>query len=301
MHYFDNLTNALDVHISQGWTTYEQVLPISLQTFDFGSKLLETPKTLKDFVYQYNQERKMLDKYENQINKISKHSFFNNYIMHIFLFIAAILSMIATAMIVHIMCKHAKLQALETGIAFQPVKGTDAIFGSISNSENCTCKVQWYMIGVLALMIIGVIFFILATTRECRIFRGHLFSNTVMVMLFFTDVEHYVPVKLCKTAGSIYLFKIIGLSTPAQITLKRILLWDVVQVDWKEVHMTFNGNMVHLPTSVIIPIRGKIRLRHIIRKRSLLLHIMLKKGTSWYVLDSKEYLLSPPCLDDSEI
>ena len=51
MHYFDNLTDALDVHIFQDWTTYDQILPISLQTFDFNSKLLEAPKTLKDFVY----------------------------------------------------------------------------------------------------------------------------------------------------------------------------------------------------------------------------------------------------------
>ena len=43
---------------------------------------------------------------------------------------------------------------------------------------------------------IGLIFFILATTRKGRIFRGHFFSNAVMVMLFFSDVEHYVPVKL---------------------------------------------------------------------------------------------------------
>ena len=39
----------------------------------------------------------------------------------VFLFIAAILSMIATAAIVCIICKHAKLKALLTGIAFQPV------------------------------------------------------------------------------------------------------------------------------------------------------------------------------------
>ena len=63
------------------------------------------------------------------------------------------------------------------------------------------------MIGALTLMIIGLIFFILATTIKCRIFRGHLFSNVVTVMLFFSDVEHYVPVKLCKTAGSIHLLK----------------------------------------------------------------------------------------------
>ena len=84
------------------------------------------------------------------------------------------------------------------------------------------------MIGALTLIIIGLIFFILATTRKCSIFRGHLFSNAVTVMFFFSDVEHYGAVKLGKTAGSIHLLKIIGHLTPVQITLKWRLLWDVV-------------------------------------------------------------------------
>ena len=33
----------------------------------------------------------------------------------------------------------------------------------------------------------------------------------------------------------------------------------------------------------------------------MLLHVVLKQRTSWYALDSKKYLLPPPCLDDSEI
>ena len=98
--------------------------------------------------------------------------------MDIFLFIAAILSMIAMAATVYIICKHAKLKNFVTGITFQPIKGTDVISGSINNSENCTCK------AALTLIIIGLIFFILATTRKCRIFRRHLFSNAVIVMLF---------------------------------------------------------------------------------------------------------------------
>ena len=99
-----------------------------------------------------------------------------------FLFTAAFLSMITTAAIVCIMCKHSKLKALVTGITFQPIKGTDAIFSSINDSEDCTCKAQWNTIAALTLMIIGLIFFILATTRKCRIFRGHLFSNLVIQM-----------------------------------------------------------------------------------------------------------------------
>ena len=66
--------------------------------------------------------------------------------MHIFLFIAAILLMIGTPAFVHIMCKHV---CLVTGIAFQPIKVTDAIFSSISDNENCACKAQWYTIVAL--------------------------------------------------------------------------------------------------------------------------------------------------------
>ena len=35
MHYFDSLTNEFEVHILQNWAMHEQVLPTSLQTFDF--------------------------------------------------------------------------------------------------------------------------------------------------------------------------------------------------------------------------------------------------------------------------
>ena len=299
MHYFNSLTDKLDVHILQNWTMYEQVLPISLQMFDFDSKLLQAQKTLQDFVYQYRQKKQILDKCE--INKLNNHSFFNNYIMDIFLFIAAILSMIATATIVHIMCKHAKLKTLVTGIAFQPIKGTDVIFSSINDSESCAHKASWYTIVALTLMIVGLAYFILATATKCRIFRRYWFSNAVMVMLFFSDVDHDVQVTLCKTVGSIDLFTFLEHLTPDQITLERTLLWDVIQIDSKEVLLTLNGNMVHLPTSVIIPMRDKFRLRCIMRKGSLLLYIMLKQETSWYALDSKEYFLPPSHLDKSEI
>ena len=181
MHYFDSLTNNLETHILQNWTMHEQVLPISLQTFDFDSKLLEAPKTLKDFVYQYQQKKQVLDKKENNGN--NKHSFFDNYMMDVFLFKAAILSMIAMVAIVYIVCKHAKLKALLRGIAFQPTRETDVIFGN--ENEHCNCETQWYTIAALASMFIGLILFILVTTRKCRIFRGMLFSNTVIVMLFF--------------------------------------------------------------------------------------------------------------------
>ena len=64
------------------------------------------------------------------------------------------------------------MKALLTGIAFQPVKQTEAMFSSNNENEHCKCTAQWYTIAALATMTIGLIIFILITTRKCRIFRG---------------------------------------------------------------------------------------------------------------------------------
>ena len=120
-------------------------------------------------------------------------------------------------------------------------------------------------------------------------------------MLSFSDFKQYIPVKLCKIVGSIHLFQIYGQLTPDQITLERKYLWDIVRIDWKEIFVTLNGTIIQLPISVRIQLRDKYRLRCIMRKRSLLLHIMLRQGTSWCALDNIEYLLPPPHFDESEI
>ena len=38
-------------------------------------------------------------------------------------------------------------------------------------------------------------------------------------MLFISDVQYYIPVKLCRTAGSIHLFKITGRLTIDKVRL----------------------------------------------------------------------------------
>ena len=265
------MTENLETHIYENWTTQEQVFPISLQTFEFDSKLLKVPNTLKDLVYLYKQKGQIIGKVNN---KNTKHSFFDNIIMDVFLFIAAILSIIATAAIIHLVCRHTNFKALLTGIAFQPVKQTEAIFGNGKEQQNCA--VHWYTIVVLTLMVIVLTIYILVATQKCTIFKRRLYSNTVTVMFFFSDIKQYVSVKLCKTLGSIDLFQIYGQLTPDQITLERKYWWDIIRIDWREVFVTLNGTIIQMPILVKIPLRDKYGLRCIMRKRSLLLHVMLR-------------------------
>ena len=42
------------------------------------------------------------------------------------------------------------------------------------------------------------------------IFRKYWYSNTIKIMIFISNIKSYVPIKLCKTLGSIHLFKLMG-------------------------------------------------------------------------------------------
>ena len=126
-------------------------------------------------------------------------------------------------------------------------------------------------------------------------FKRRLYSNTVTNMLFFSDIRQYVPIKLCKTTGSIHLFHIYRQLDSNQIVLEKNCLWDMIKIDWKEVFLTLNGTIVKMLKTVKIPLRDKYRLRTLMDKHSLLLHVMLRQGTSWYALDKmdSETLLPP--------
>ena len=142
-----------------------------------------------------------------------------------------------TIIVMYIIFKHAKLNSSVTSLALQQIKEVGAVAKQehvfIAHDIKCTCKIQWYTIFMLSLSILGIIIFIILNARILRLFREHLFSNAVAKMLFISDAQYYVPVKLCRTAGSIHLFKIMGKLTPEHIKLKTNILWDVIELDRK--------------------------------------------------------------------
>ena len=294
MPYLDTFKEKPEVpslEVNQNWTTQEQVLPISLQSTPFDNKLLKAPGTLKGLVQQYKQ--KSLTLHKSHENK-TKHKFFDNTAIDIFVFTAAINSMLAVVAIIHIVCRHAKLKALLTGIAFQPVKQAEAV---VTNQIKQHCTAQWYAIAVLTMMTILLIVYICLTTQRCTIFKRSIFSNTVTIMLFFSDVKQYILVKLCKSAGSIHLFQIYRQLNSDQIVLEKNCQWDMIRINWKEVFVTLNGTIIQMPKSVKVPLRDKYRLRTLMEKHSLLLHIMLRQGMFWYALDNTDFLLPLPSED----
>ena len=79
--------------------------------------------------------------------------------------------MLVVIAVIHIVCKHAKLKTLLTGIAFQPIKQTEAV---VTSQIQQHCTAQWYAIAALTLMIVLLIIYICLTTQRYTIFKRRL-------------------------------------------------------------------------------------------------------------------------------
>ena len=95
-----------------------------------------------------------------------------------------------------------------------------------------------------------------------------------------------LKIKLCKTSGSIHLFKLMGSLQREDVNLHRNKGWDILDINWRNITIMVIGNIINLPGSVIIPFRDKCKVRQMIRSRPLLVHLMLNQGRTWYPLSN---------------
>ena len=147
------------------------------------------------------------------------------------------------------------------------------------------CKTLAY-IGII-LTVLSLIIVTFLHYRKSRLCKEYKFSSAVKIMLFISDVQNYVPIKLFKTAGSIHLFKIKGTLKPKNIKLNKNYLWDTLEIDWKEVTVTFNDNKIDLPIMVAIRLWGKIKVRRLLNREPLLFHVMIRQGITWFTLETE--------------
>ena len=69
VNYFEDLLEESNKPISSNWTTQEQILLISLKTFEIDPKLINAQKTLRELVIQYKGKKNALNKKEQDLEK----------------------------------------------------------------------------------------------------------------------------------------------------------------------------------------------------------------------------------------
>ena len=197
------------------------------------------------------------------------------------IFTASLITLIISLIIIYVLYGQSKLKALVTNIAMQRIKTVEA---ADMSDILCTCKTQWYIMGMLIIITLGMLYLVTNKLRKTSFCKGRLFSNNTKILPFISNTHSYIPIKLCRVAGSIHLFKIRGQLNPEHVKLKKNWIWDVLEIDWSDISIALNNNQIGLPSSVIIPFKERYRARKLLRKHPLLFYIMLKQGKTWFSL-----------------
>ena len=171
--------------------------------------------------------------------------FFFNQIVNIFTFTSSIISIIKITLVIYLFCKHKHIRTIVASLILHKTKEVEANSNLNSETINPECGTLAY-IG-MALTILSMVTVIFLHYRKSKLCREYRFSNVVKVVLFISDVQNYIPIKLCKTSGRIHLFKIKGTLKPGDIKLNRNYLWDTLEINWNEIMLTFNDNKIDLP------------------------------------------------------
>ena len=201
-------------------------------------------------------------------------NFFLNKIVSIFTFTSSIISIITITLLIYLFCKHKHIRTIVASLLLYKAKEVEA--RTPTKIDDSECGTLAY-IGI-ALTLLSMAIVILLHYRKSKFCRGHRFSNIVKIVLFISDVQHYIPIKLCKTSGSLHLFKITGTLTPEDIQLNKNYLCDTLEINWDKIKLSFNSNEIKLPKLVTIKIQDKIRIRRMMSRETQNFHMMVKQG-----------------------
>ena len=211
--------------------------------------------------------------------------FINSFLVDMLIFIAAILTVFLAFVIIYVLMGQSKLKALMTTMALQRVRAVEAL-NTDRQAQNCNLGLLKVLM-ILNLVIVASL--LLRKIEKSIFFWGQPFSNMVKIKLFLADTKSYVSLNLNQLAGNTHLFKLIGELSLDNITLKKNWIWDVLEIKWGNIHIVLNSKKIHLPTTILVPLIHKLKVRKLFDKRNLMhMYIMLKQRKSWYNLESEQ-------------
>ena len=288
-NYLDVLPNLTEpLTLIRDRTHYEQPLPIHLNIPHYDNSLTNRPSKLKEFLDNYIQgtnDKEIFDlQKRHTTHTLSPYkNFFLNQIVNIFTFTSSIISIITITLVIYLFCKHKHIRTIVASLILHKAKEVEAKLTTETNNPECGTLA--YIGMTLTILSMAVVIFL--HYRKSKFCRGYKFSNIVKIVLFISDVQNYIPIKLCKTSGSLHLFRIKGMLKPEDIKLNKNYLWDTLEINWNGINLSFNGNEIDLPKIIMIKMQDKIRVRRMMNRESQNFHIMIKQGITWYNLETE--------------
>ena len=195
--YLDMLPNLTDsLPIIKDRTRYEQPLPLYLSVSHFDNFLRHR---LKDFMNGYiNNVKEIFDLQQKHtiesLTFTSNKNFFSSLIVNISMFTSSIISIITIALVIYLFCKHKHIRTIVASLILPKIKEVEANSNCNPETNNYECRTLAY-VGII-LTVLSMIIVIFLHYRKSRLHRGYRFSNVMKIMLFISNVQNYIPIKL---------------------------------------------------------------------------------------------------------
>ena len=220
-----NLTESLT--LIRDRTHYEQPIPIHLNIPHYDNSLTNRPSKLKEFLdnnIHSTDDKEVFDLQKRHTTPYK--NFFLNQMVNIFMFTSSIISIITITLVIYLFCKHKHIRTIVASLILHKAEEIEAKLTTETNNPECGTLAY---IG-MTLTILSMATVIFLHYRKSRFCRGYRLSNIIKIVLFISDVQNYIQIKLCKTSGSLHLFKIKGMLKPGDIKLNKYYLWDTLEI-----------------------------------------------------------------------
>ena len=221
---------------------------------------------LKDYMNSYINDKEIFDLQQRHATEsdtfTSNKNFFSNQIVNLFMF-TFIISIITIMLVACLFCKHKHIRTIVASLILHKIKEVEA--NSDHNPEVNNCEYR-------TLVHVGVILTV--------------FSMIIVMFLHYRKIKNMQRLKIfkCHQNNAIY-FRCTLKSK--DIKLNRNYIWDTLEINWNKIIITLNDNKIDLPKIVAIKMRDKFRVRRLMNREPLNLHVMIRQGITWYNLETE--------------
>ena len=119
----------------------------------------------------------------------------------------------------------------------------------------------------MILNLIVVVLLLLRKIKKSVLIWSQPFSNMVKKSYSWQTQNHNVSLNLNQSARNTHLFKLIGELSSDKITLKKNWIWDMLEIKWGNTHLILDNKEIHLPTTLLVPLIHKLKVRNLFGKR----------------------------------
>ena len=180
-------------------TLREQTLPIYINISFHDTTLSDRSTKLKEFIHNYihnHNDKEIFDlqrRHTRHTFSPNKNFFFNKWV-NTFTFTSSIIPIITITLVIYLFCKHKHIRTIVASLLLYKAKEVEA--RTTLKIDDSGCGTLAY-IGI-TLTLLSMVIVILLHYRKSKFCRVHRFSNIVKIVLFISDVQHYIPIKFAR-------------------------------------------------------------------------------------------------------